>query len=80
VTGGLTTNARSAALDAYIARWAERGFRIESRSGGQAVLVRRHRLYFLLSRFGHGLGEKRLVVSVDQHGEVAALAAQPVRW
>lgn len=78
MTSGETGNARSAALDEYIARWAEQGFRVESKSSLQAVLVRRHRGYFLLSRFGRG--EQRLVVSVDQHGEVAALAAQPVRW
>jgi len=44
------------------------------------VIVRRHRLYFLLRWFAQGLAEQRCVVSVDQHGEVAVLAAQPVRW
>ncbi len=73
-------DARSAALDAYIARRAAQGFRVETRSGLQAVIVRRHRLYFVLRWFAGGRAEQRLVVSVDQHGEVAALAAQPVRW
>jgi hypothetical protein len=80
MTGGQAVNARSAALDAYIERRAKQGFGVESRSGVQAVLVRRHRLYFLLRWFGHGIGEQRFVVSVDEHGDVAALAAQPVRW
>lgn len=71
---------RSAALDAYIERRAAQGFRVETRSGGQAVIVRRHQLYFLLRWFALGLAEQRLVVSVDQHGEVGVLAAQPVRW
>jgi len=71
---------RSAALDAYIARRAEQGFRVETRSGTQAVIVRRHRLYFILHWVARGRAEERYVVSVDQHGEVASLAAEPVRW
>jgi hypothetical protein len=71
---------RSIALDTYLARRAAQGFRVETRSGLQAVIVRRNRLYFLLRRFLPGLAEQRFVVSVDQHGEVAALAAQPRRW
>lgn len=72
--------ARSAALDAYLARRSAQGFRVETRSGSQAVIVRRHRLYFLLRWFAHGRAERRLVVSVDQHGEIASLAAEPLRW
>lgn len=75
-----TVNARSAALDAYLARRAAQGFRVETRSGVQAVIVRRHRLYFVLRWFAQGLAEQRLVVSVDQDCEVASLAAEPVRW
>jgi hypothetical protein len=71
---------RSAALDAYIAGRVAQGFRVETRTGAQAVIVRRHRLYFVLHWFAGGLAEQRYVVSVDQHGEVAALAAEPVRW
>jgi hypothetical protein len=44
------------------------------------VIVRRHRLYFVLHLFVRGLAEQRYVVSVDQHGEVDSLAAEPVRW
>ena len=72
--------ARSAALDAYLARRVAQGFRVETRSGVQAVIVRRHRLHFVLRRFASDRAEQRLVVSVDQHGEVACLAAEPVRW
>lgn len=43
MTTGEPGNARSAALDEYIARWAKQGFRVESKSSLQAVLVRRHR-------------------------------------
>ena len=74
------TDARSAALDAHLERRAAHGFRVETRSGLQAVIVRRHRFYFVLRWVARGRAEQRLVVSVDQHGEVASLAAQPVRW
>ena len=76
----MTTDARSGALDAYLARQTERGFHVETRSGTQAVIVRPHRLHFALRWLPHRRGEQRLVVSVDQHGEVSTLAAEPVRW
>jgi hypothetical protein len=44
------------------------------------VIVRRHRLYFALRWFARSRAEERLVISVDQHGEVASKAAEPVRW
>jgi hypothetical protein len=44
------------------------------------VIVRRHRLHFALRWLPHGRSEERLVVSVDQHGEISTLAAEPVRW
>ena len=72
--------ARSAALDAYIARRTAQGFRVETRSANQAVIVRRHRLYLLLHWIARGSAEQRFVVSVDQQGEVDVLAAEPVRW
>lgn len=75
-----TAKARSAALEAYISGRGAQGFRVETRSRLQAVIVRRHRLYFLLRWFAPGLAEQRFVVSVDEHGEVATLAAQPRRW
>jgi hypothetical protein len=75
-----TADARSAALEAYIVRRGEQGFRVETRSDLQAVIVRRHPLHFVLRWLGLGLAEQRYVISVDQDGEVAALAAQPRRW
>lgn len=73
-------DSRSTTLDAYIARRMAQGFRVETRSGAQAVIVRRHRLYFVLHWVARGLAEQRYVISVDQHGAVASLAAEPVRW
>jgi hypothetical protein len=71
---------RSVALDSYLAGRAAEGFRVETRTALQAVIVRRHRLYFLLRWVSRGSAEERLVVSVDQHGDVTSLAAEPVRW
>jgi hypothetical protein len=71
---------RSAALDAYIAKQTADGFRVETRSGAQAVIVRRHPLYFVLHWLPRISAEQRFVVSVDEHGDVAAVAAQPRRW
>jgi hypothetical protein len=42
---------RSAALDTHLAQRAAHGFRVETRSAVQAVIVRRHRLYFVLRWF-----------------------------
>ena len=70
---------RSAALDAYIARREAQGFRVETKSGRQAVIVRRHPLHFALRWVSQERAEQRLVVSVDEHGEVVALRAQPLR-
>jgi hypothetical protein len=77
---GGAADARTAALDAYLARRVAQGFRVETRSGAQAVIVRRHRMYFLLRWLARGRSEQRLVVSVDQHGSVDTLAAEPIRW
>jgi hypothetical protein len=80
VTPSPAADARSAALDAYLLQRTAQGFRVETRSGSQAVIVRRHRLYFALRWFAHGRAEERLVVSVDQHGDIVSQAAEPVRW
>ncbi len=71
---------RSDALDAYLAQRQAQGFRVETRSGLQAVIVRRHPMHFALRWVSNERAEQRLVVSVDQHGEVVELRAQPVRW
>jgi hypothetical protein len=80
MTAGELADERAAALETYLARQEARGFRVETRSALQAVIVRRHRLHFLLQWVSRGSAEQRLVVSVDQHGDVTSLAAEPVRW
>lgn len=71
---------RSDAFEAYLAQQEARGFRVETRSGLQAVIIRRHPMHFALRWVSEERANERLVVSVDQDGEVVALRAQPVRW
>ena len=74
------SDVRAAALDTYLANQAAVGFSIETRSASQAVIFRRHRLHFLLRWITRGRSEQRLVVSVDEHGDVTSLAAERIRW
>ena len=79
MTGPAPVDLRAAALDAYLARREGDGYSIETRSAMQAVIVRRRWLF--VRRFGRAGGaERRLVVSVDEHGVVSAVAAEPRRW
>lgn len=71
---------RTVALDGYLARRAADGYRVETRTGFQAVIFRRRRPYFVRRWFGAGASQTRLVVSVDQDGDVSTIDAQPVRW
>jgi hypothetical protein len=71
---------RAVALDAYLAQREADGYRVETRSGIQAIICRRHRLYFVLKWFARGAAQERLVVSVDEHGAVTSAPAEPVRW
>jgi hypothetical protein len=76
---GARNESRTAALDAYLARREADGYVIETRTPVQAVIVRRRRdLTKWFTRTGSG--ERRLVISVDEHGEVSAVAAEPRRW
>ena len=75
----MTNDLRTAALDAYLARQEAAGYRIETRTPVQAVIFRRR--WDFARRFTRtGAGERRLVVSVDEHGEVSVVAAERRRW
>lgn len=80
MTGIEEADVRATALDTYLAHRASQGFRIETRSAAQAVIVRRHPLHFVLRWVARTRAEERLVVSVDQHGAVTSSAAEPLRW
>jgi hypothetical protein len=80
MTAGGLDDARARALDAYLAEREADGYRVETRTGLQAVICRRHSLYFLLRWVARGSAQRRMVVSVDRDGEVTSVAAEPVRW
>jgi Ca2+/Na+ antiporter len=77
---------RKAFLAQAVTSWIRQGWRVESQSDYQAVLVKGHRpnhiLHLLLSIFTLGLwlvvwiivalagGEKRRVINVDQYGNI----------
>lgn len=71
---------RSVALDGYLAHRRAEGFEVETRSTWQAVIVRRHAMYFVLRHARPSIAQRRLVVSVDDVGNVTAVAAEPTRW
>jgi riboflavin biosynthesis pyrimidine reductase len=71
---------RARALDAFLAQREADGYRIEARSPVQAVICRRHRLHLVLRFVTRGSGERRLLISVDQHGVVTSVVAEPARW
>jgi hypothetical protein len=70
---------RKQALDAYLVARGEDGFRVESRTDTHAVITKTGLVAGLLERVGMD-GQKRQVISVDEHGTVTARPAQPVRW
>jgi hypothetical protein len=71
---------RSAALDAYLVRREDDGYRVETRTAVQAVIVRRSRWDIARRLARTSAADRRLVVSVDEHGEVSAVSAEPLRW
>jgi hypothetical protein len=70
-------DARSQALDAFLRQREAEGYRIETRTGMQAVICRRHRLHFVLRLFAHGEAQRRLLVSVDQQAHITSVVVEP---
>jgi hypothetical protein len=69
--------ARAQALDAFLRRREAQGYRIETRTGLQAVICRRHRLHFVLRLLAHEGAQRRLLVSVDHQAKVTSVAVEP---
>jgi hypothetical protein len=72
------TGGRKDALDAFLETKLQEGFEIETHTDTHAIVVERGRLKSLLSRI-RGHGANRYVVSVDEHGEVTMIPAEPKR-
>ncbi len=70
-------DARSQAFDAFLRQREAEGYMIETRTGMQAVIYRRHRLHFLLRLVAGGSESRRLLVSVDRHSQITSVAVKP---
>jgi len=69
------TGGRKSALDAFLESKLREGFEVETHTDTHAILVARTSF---LSRF-RAHGASRYVVSVDEHGEVTMIPAEPKR-
>jgi hypothetical protein len=70
---------RNRALDAFLETKVREGWRIETHTETHAIIIdggNRKRFLSRLLRRGAG---NRYVVSVDEHGEVTMIVAEPIR-
>jgi hypothetical protein len=73
------TGGRKDALDAFLEAKVREGFDIETHTDTHAIVVERAQGKSFLSRFRGPGAAKRYVVSVDEHGEVTMIPAEPKR-
>jgi hypothetical protein len=69
------TGRRAIALDAFLAMKIEDGFEIETHTDTHAIVIERRSF---AKRLGGGAA-KRYVISVDEHGDVSMIPAEPKR-
>ncbi len=72
------TGQRKKALDAFLETKVGEGFRIETHTDTHAIVAAGHGPS-LLSRFRRRRAGRRFVISVDEHGEVTMIPAEPKR-
>ena len=70
------TGERKVALDLFLQAKLLEGFEIETHTDTHAILVRRRGLKSFVKRLR---GDDRYVVSVDEHGAVTMIPAEPKR-
>src|SRR5438045_8414503 len=70
---------RKNALDAFLETKVAEGFRIETHTDTHAIIIVGGHRKPLWSRFRKHTAGSRYVVSVDEHGEVTMLPAEPKR-
>ena len=73
------TGGRKDAIDAFLEAKHREGFEIETHTDTHAIVVERHQPTSFLGRFRVFGAAKRFVVSVDDHGEVTMIPAEPKR-
>ncbi len=70
---------RKKALDAFLTTKVGEGFHIETHTDTHAIVVAGAHGPSLLSRFRRRRADRRFVISVDEHGEVTMIPAEPKR-
>ena len=70
---------RKNALDAFLDAKVGEGFRVETHTDTHAIIVAGGRGRSLLSRLRRRGAGSRFVISVDEHGEVTMISAEPRR-
>jgi hypothetical protein len=70
---------RKSTLDAFLETKVGEGFRIETHTDTHAIIIVGGRGKSLLSRLRSPRAKGRFVVSVDEHGEVTMIPAEPIR-
>jgi hypothetical protein len=70
---------RKNALDAFLETKVGEGFRVETHTDTHAVIVAGRSGKSLLSPFRRRGAGSRFVISVDEHGEVTMIPAEPRR-
>jgi hypothetical protein len=73
------TGGRKDALDAFLATKLQEGFEIETHTDTHAIVVEQGGWKAFLKRLRGQGAANRYVVSVDQHGEVKMIPAEPKR-
>ncbi len=73
------TGARKDALDAFLETKLQEGFEIETHTDTHAIVVERDQGKSFLGWFRGQRTANRYVVSVDEHGEVTMIPAEPKR-
>ena len=73
------TGDRKDALDAFLEAKRREGFEIETHADTHAIVVKRNRWKSIVSRFRESDSASRYVVSVDEHGGVKMIPAEPKR-
>ena len=73
------TGGRKDALEAFLQTKLQEGFEIETHTDTHAIVIERDQRKSFLSRFRGHDAPHRYVVSVDEHGEVTMIPAEPKR-
>jgi hypothetical protein len=73
------TGGRKDALDAFLEAKLREGFEIETHTDTHAIVAERGQRKSFLTWFRGRGAAKRYVVSVDEHGEVTMIPAEPKR-